>query len=33
MTQSDRYYNLNGQLVAHPSKGVYIRNGKKVFIK
>lgn len=33
MAQSDRYYNLNGQLVAHPSKGVYIRNGKKVFIK
>ena len=33
MAQPDRYYNLNGQLVAHPSKGVYIRNGKKVFIK
>ena len=33
MARSNRYYNLNGQLVAHPSKGVYIRNGKKVFIK
>lgn len=31
--QPDCYYNLNGQLVAHPLKGVYIRNGKKVFFK
>lgn len=30
---TDCYYNLNGQLVAHPLKGVYIRNGKKVFFK
>ena len=28
-----RFYNLNGQQVAHPRKGVYIRNGKKVIVK
>jgi len=27
------YYNLQGQRVAHPSKGLYIKDGKKVFIK
>ena len=27
------YYNLNGQRVANPSKGLYIVNGKKVIIK
>ena len=27
------YYNLNGQQVANPTKGVYIKNGKKVIIK
>ena len=27
------YYNLNGQRVAHPAKGLYIVNGKKVIIK
>ena len=26
-------YNLAGQRVAHPTKGIYIRNGKKVVIK
>ena len=26
-------YNLNGQRVANPSKGLYIVNGKKVVIK
>ena len=26
------YYNLNGQRVANPSKGLYIVNGKKVVI-
>ena len=26
------YYNLNGQRVANPSKGLYIVNGKKVII-
>ncbi len=27
------YYNLNGQVVTHPTKGIYIHNGKKVIIK
>ena len=27
------YYNLNGQRVSRPSKGIYIVNGKKVIIK
>lgn len=27
------YYNLNGQRVAQPTKGLYIMNGKKVIIK
>lgn len=27
------YYNLNGQRVAKPDKGVYIHNGKKVIVK
>ena len=27
------FYNLNGQRVQTPSKGIYIVNGKKVFIK
>ena len=29
----DKYYNLNGQRVKPASKGLYIRNGKKVVIK
>ncbi len=29
----DRYYNLNGQQVTAPKKGLYIKNGKKVMIK
>ena len=29
----DAVYNLNGQRVEHPRKGLYIRNGKKVVIK
>lgn len=29
----DAYYNLNGQRVSVPSKGLYIKNGKKVIIK
>ncbi len=29
----DTYYNLNGQQVVNPTKGVYIKNGKKVIIK
>lgn len=28
-----RYYNLNGQIVEHPTKGMYIRNGRKVVIR
>lgn len=36
-TKADRLdgalYNLAGQRVAHPAKGLYIRNGKKVVIK
>ena len=30
---NDVYYNLNGQRVSNPQKGVYIYNGKKVIIK
>ena len=32
-TVSDAIYDLQGRLVDNPSKGVYIVNGKKVFIK
>ena len=28
-----RYYNLNGQRIMQPSKGLYIVNGKKVVVK
>ena len=27
------YYNLNGQHVIAPTKGIYIKNGKKVYVK
>ena len=30
---SDKWYNLNGQLVDHPTKGIYIHNGRKVIIR
>ena len=30
---STTYYNLNGQRVNHPTRGLYILNGKKVIIK
>ncbi len=30
---SKEYYNLNGQRVAQPTKGLYIVNGKKVLVK
>ena len=33
MPSDGRYYNLNGQQVEHPRKGIYIRNGKKVIVK
>ncbi len=32
-TDSKEWYNLNGQRVAQPTKGLYIVNGKKVIIK
>lgn len=28
----DRYYNLNGQRIENPKKGIYIKGGKKIFI-
>jgi len=28
-----KYYNLNGQEVKHPTKGMYIRNGRKVVVR
>ena len=31
-TASDVYYSLNGQIVNNPSKGIYIKNGKKVVL-
>jgi galactose mutarotase-like enzyme len=31
--KSNIYYNLQGQRVENPSKGIYILNGKKVLIK
>jgi arabinan endo-1,5-alpha-L-arabinosidase len=30
---NDKWYNLNGQLVENPGKGLYIRNGKKYVIR
>jgi arabinan endo-1,5-alpha-L-arabinosidase len=30
---SDKWYNLSGQLVDHPTKGIYIRNGRKVIVR
>jgi hypothetical protein len=30
---SDAYYTLQGQRVAKPGKGLYIKNGKKVIVK
>lgn len=31
--ENEKFYNLNGQLVAQPTRGLYIVNGKKVIIK
>ncbi len=31
--QNNSYYNINGQRVAQPTKGLYIMNGKKVLVK
>lgn len=33
IAKSDVYYNLKGQLIANPSNGLYVVNGKKVIIK
>lgn len=33
LNQNDVYYNLNGQRVLNPTKGIYILNGKKVIVK
>ena len=32
-TDDDQYYNLQGQPVAHPTRGIYIHHGRKVMIK
>ena len=32
-TKDDVFFNMNGQRVPHPLKGVYIKNGKKVIIR
>ena len=31
--KDDKYYNLHGQRVLYPRNGIYIKNGKKIFIK
>ena len=31
--QTDIYYDLQGRKVSHPTRGMYILNGKKVFVK
>lgn len=31
--QSDKIYDLQGRMVTHPVKGIYIKNGKKVIVK
>ena len=33
LAEKDVYYNLQGQRVDNPSKGLYIKNGRKVVIK
>ena len=33
MPMDNTYYNIKGQRVAKPTKGLYIVNGKKVIIK
>ena len=32
-TNGNKWYNLNGQLVDHPTKGIYIHNGRKVIVR
>ena len=31
--EDNKYYNLSGQCVENPTKGIYIKNGKKIVIK
>jgi hypothetical protein len=31
--EPDVYYNLQGQRVGNPGKGIYIKNGKKVIVR
>ena len=31
--EQQTYYDLNGRKVAQPTRGIYIQNGKKVFVK
>jgi hypothetical protein len=31
--ENGKFYNLNGQQVAQPTKGLYIVNGRKVVVK
>ncbi len=33
VTGNNLYYNLNGQRVSSPTKGIYIQNGKKILVK
>ena len=33
MCSDDRYYNLSGQQVKAPAKGVFVKNGKKIIVK
>jgi len=33
MCDDDRYYNLSGQQVKAPAKGVFVKNGKKIIVK
>lgn len=32
-TENGAYYNLSGQRVASPTKGIYIKDGRKIFVK
>ncbi len=33
LTEENIYYDLSGRVVKHPQKGIYIVNGKKIYIK
>lgn len=33
IVSDDSYYTLQGIKVSHPSRGIYIKNGKKIFVK